>query len=173
VESPVRGKVNRIDKHFGIVLIEPLLEELQVKAWLPGVVQDVSDLGCTTACNGTVITGIWGSGGETAGPLTFSSVEAGKVVVRDFVDAATLAQTKERKAAGIICAGVNLQDVIEPCPPFTIVVLEGFGDQRLTDDVRTILTEHEGRLALLDGTTQLRVGVRRPQIILPETTVAQ
>jgi hypothetical protein len=168
VESPVRGKVSRIDKHFGIVLIEPLLEELEIKAWLPGVVQDVSDRGCTVACNGMVITGIWGSGGETAGPLTFSSVEAGKVAVRDFADAATITQTKERGAAGLICAGVNLQDVIEPHPPFTIVVLEGFGEQRLPDNLRDVLAEHEGRLTLLDGTTQLRVGVRRPQIILPD-----
>jgi hypothetical protein len=168
VESPVRGKVSRIDKHFGIVLIEPLLEELQIKAWLPGVVQDVSDRGCTVACNGTVIAGIWGSGGETAGPLTFSSVETGKVVVRDFVDAATITQAKERKAAGLICAGVNLQEVIEPYPPFTIVVLEGFGEQKLPDEMRSVLAGHEGRLALLDGTTQLRVGVRRPQIILPD-----
>jgi uncharacterized protein (TIGR01319 family) len=173
VESPVRGKVNRIDKHFGIVLIEPLLEELQVKAWLPGVVENVSDRGCTVVCNGTVIAGVWGSGGETAGQLTFSSVEAGKVVVRDFADTAALTQAKERGAAGLICAGVNLQEAIEPYPPFTIVVLEGFGDRQLTDAVRTILTGHEGRLTLLDGTTQLRVGVRRPQIILPETTVAQ
>jgi len=149
------------------VLIVPLLGELEVKAWLPGVVQDVTERGCTVVCQGTVISGAWGSGGETAGALTFSSVAPGKIVVRDFADAATIAQTKERRAAGLICAGVNLQDVIEPYPPFTIVVLEGFGEQRLPDDERKILAEHEGRLVLLDGTTQLRVGVRRPRIILP------
>lgn len=167
MESPVRGKVSRIDKHFGIVLIEPLLEELQIKAWLPGVVESVSDCGCTVTCSGTVISGVWGSGGEVSGEVTFSEVAPGKVVVRDFVDSATIARAKELKAAGIICAGVNLQEVIEPCPTFTIVVLEGFGEQRLPDDMRAILAGHEGRLALLDGTTQLRVGVRRPQVILP------
>jgi hypothetical protein len=169
VESPVRGKVNRIDKHFGIVLIEPLLEELQVKAWLPGIVESVSDCGCTLVGSGTVIAGAWGSGGERAGILTNSGVAAGKVVVRDFADASTIKEAKERAAAGLICAGVNLQDVLEPDPPFTIVVLEGFGEQRLPDGIRETLTGHEGRLALLDGTTQLRVGVRRPRIVLPET----
>jgi hypothetical protein len=169
VPSPVRGKVSRIDKHFGIVLIEPLLEELQVKAWLPGIVESVSDHGCAIVGSGTVIAGIWGSGGEKAGTLTNSGVAAGKVVVRDFADASTITQARERAAAGIICAGVNLQDVLEPDPPFTIVVLEGFGEQRLPDDIRELLTGHEGRLALLDGTTQLRVGVRRPRIVLPET----
>ncbi len=174
VESPVRGKVNRIDKHFGIVQIEPLLEELQVNAWLPGIVQEVSDRGCIVSCQGTVITGVWGSGGEVSGILQSdicnlkSEITPGVVVVRDFADAATLAQARERKAAGVICAGVNMQEVIEPCPPFTIVVLEGFGEQRLSDEARRLLTEHEGCTALLDGTTQLRVGVRRPQIILPD-----
>jgi uncharacterized protein (TIGR01319 family) len=167
VESPVRGKVNRIDKHFGIVLIEPLLEELEVKAWLPGVVQEVSERGCVVSCQGTTISGVWGSGGEVAGELTFSTVSPGKVVVCDFADRATLTRAKERGAAGLICAGVNMQEVIEPHPPFTIVVLAGFGDQKLPDDARSVLAGHEGRLALLDGTTQLRVGVRRPQIILP------
>jgi len=170
VASPVRGKVNRIDKHFGIVLIEPLLEELEVRAWLPGTVESVSERGCTVASSGTVISGVWGSGGETAGRLTFSSVAAGKVVVHDFANTATIAEARELKAAGLICAGVNLQDVIEPFPPFTIVVLEGFGEQRLSDDARRVLTEHEGRTALLDGTTQLRVGVKRPQVILPDGT---
>ncbi|MBM3332461.1 hypothetical protein FJY68_11550 [candidate division WOR-3 bacterium] len=165
--SPVRGKVGRIDKHFGIVLIEPLLEELEIKAWLPGVVQEVSDRGCLVSCQGTVISGVWGSGGEVSGNLQ-SAITPGSVVVRDFADAATLAQARERKAAGVICAGVNMQEVIEPYPPFTIVVLEGFGEKKLPNDVRDILAGQEGRLALLDGTTQLRVGVKRPQIILPD-----
>jgi uncharacterized protein (TIGR01319 family) len=168
VASPVRGKVNRIDKYFGIVLIEPLLEELDVKAWLPGTVESVSEHGCTVVSGGTVISGVWGSGGETAGTLTFSAVAAGKVVVRDFADNATITQAKELNASGLICAGVDLQDVIEPFPPFTIVVLEGFGEQKMQEEVRAILASHEGRIALLDGTTQLRVGVKRPQAILPE-----
>jgi len=166
VESPVRGKVNRIDKHFGIVLIEPLLEELEVRAWLPGVVQEVNEHGCVVTCEGTEISGVWGSGGEVSGNLQ-AETAACTIAVCDFADAATIARAKERKAAGLICAGVNLQDVIEPCPPFTIVVLGGFGEQKLPDDIRAALAEHEGRLALLDGTTQLRVGVRRPRIILP------
>jgi hypothetical protein len=169
VASPVRGKVNRIDKHFGIVLIEPLLEELEVRAWLPGVVESVSDRGCTVVGNGTMISGIWGSGGETAGNLTLSTIARGSIVVRDFADAATLVEARNQGATGLICAGVNLQDVLDPHPPVTIVVLEGFGQQRLSNELREVLAGHEGKLALLDGTTQLRVGVRRPRVILPET----
>ncbi len=164
--SPVRGRISRIDKHFGIVLIEPLIEELEVRAWLPGAVQEVTERGCLVSSRGTTISGIWGSGGEVSGNLQ-PEIGPGSIVIRDFADAATIARAKELKAAGIICAGVNMQEVIEPHPPFTIVVLEGFGAQRLPENIRTMLAAHEGHLALLDGTTQLRVGVRRPQIILP------
>ncbi len=170
VASPVRGRVNRIDRHFGIVLIEPLLEELEVKAWLPGTVEDVSGSGCTVKGRGTVITGVWGSGGEAAGMLTHSEIAPGKVVVRDFADSGAIAQARERKPAALVCAGVNLGDVLDPGLPFTLVVLGGFGEQRLDNKVRQLLGEHTGKLALADGTTQLRVGVVRPRLILPEQT---
>jgi uncharacterized protein (TIGR01319 family) len=168
VESPVRGKVARIDKHFGIVLIEPLLEELQVKAWLPGAVESATDRGCVVACPGIEIAGVWGSGGEAAGELTFGEVAAGKVVVRDFADTATVARARALKPAALACAGVNLADVLDPQLGFTLVVLNGFGELRLDEEVRQVLEAHSGRLTLADGTTQLRVGVVRPRLILPE-----
>jgi len=159
--------VNRIDERFGIVLIEPLLEETEVVAWLPGTVERVTDRGCDVRGRGTVITGIWGSGDETGGSLSLGEVEPGKVMVRDFADSSVLSQVAERRAAGLICAGVNLDSVIKPNPPFTLVVLEGFGEHRLAAGLRELLAGHEGKLALVDGTTRLRVGVQRPRVILP------
>ncbi len=168
VASPVRGRVNRIDRHFGIVLIEPLLEELAVRAWLPGTVEEVTDRGATVLGAGTTIAGTWGAGGETAGVLTSGPVAAGRLVVRDFADKATLAEVRDNKAAGLVCGGINLEDVIEPCPPFTIVVLDEFGAAAIPAELRAPLARHEGRLALADGTTRLRVGVRRPLVVLPD-----
>jgi uncharacterized protein (TIGR01319 family) len=167
VASPVRGRVNRIDRHFGIVLIEPLLEELEIRAWLPGVVAETTETGCTVKSEATVIAGIWGHGGEAAGELTFADIAPGKVVVREFADAAAVAAAKERKPAALVCAGVNLSDVLDPSPGFTLVVLGGFGEYRLGWNVRQTLEAHAGKLALADGTTQLRVGVVRPRLILP------
>jgi hypothetical protein len=167
VDSPVRGKVSRIDEHFGIVLIEPLLEELEVRAWLPGRVAETTSTGCIVQNEATVITGVWGCFGESSGELSLGDVAPGKVVVRDFADAAVVAQARERKPAALVCAGVNLADVLDPCPGFTVVVLNGFGEHRLSDELRQLLAAHEGRLVLADGTTQLRVGVVRPRVILP------
>ena len=185
-KSPVRGKVNRIDWKLGMVIIEPLLEELEVYSWLPGIVETVTDKGCVVWAQGTVIQGVWGTGGERYGRMQNAECRIqnaeygtnpripdslnplpGAVVVSDFADAKMLARLKERQVAGLIAGGVNLRDVLDPCPGFTVVVLQGFGEQKIAPEALDLLKAHEGKLALLDGTTQLRVGVKRPQVILP------
>ena len=165
--SPVRGKVNRIDGNFGMVVIEPLLEELEVYAWLPGVVESVSDTGCVVAARGTALSGIWGLGGEASGVLTMREPAPGRVVVRQFAGGDTLADLKEKRVAGLIAGGVNLQDMVGADPGFTVVALAGFGERTIPRAIMELLEAHEGKLALVDGTTQLRVGVVRPRVILP------
>ena len=165
--SPVRGKVNRIDHGFGMVIIEPLLEELEVRAWLPGKVAEVSDRGCVVAGRGTTIRGTWGLGGETSGTITLGKPGPGTVVVRHFADAALLEQMGESDAAGLVTGGLDLKDMLGAEPTFTIVVTEGFGNREIRPEVHRFFEAYEGKLGLLDGTTQLRVGVRRPRIILP------
>jgi len=167
VKSPVRGKVNRIDEKLGMVMIEPLLEEEEVLAWLPGIVEDVTEGGCVVAGEGTEIVGIWGLGGEVAGPLTFGPPGKGSVVVREFPDGAALDEMAEAGIAGLVTAGINLREVLDRQPRFTIVVTVGFGTRTFAPEVLEALEARSGRLALLDGTTQLRVGVRRPRIVLP------
>ncbi len=167
-KSPVWGKVNRIDFGFGMVIIEPLLEELEVQAWLPGTVEQVSDRGCIVANQGVSIQGVWGSGPEVFGILSFDEVKSGYITVAHTASKPLLAELRERGAAGLIAGGLDLQDVLDPKPGFTTVVTEGFGQHRIAPDVFEVLKSCQGRLVLIDGTTQLRVGVKRPRIILPD-----
>ncbi|MEA3503448.1 MAG: hypothetical protein U9R47_11775, partial [Actinomycetota bacterium] len=115
------------------------------------------------------IYGVWGSGGEARGPLTMGDIKPGCVVVREHADAAAIAECRETGVAGLIAGGVDLEDVLEPQLGFTLVVTEAFGASSISKELLSVLSAHEGRLALVDGTTQLRVGVRRPRIILPST----
>ncbi|MBN2565017.1 MAG: glutamate mutase L, partial [Candidatus Eisenbacteria bacterium] len=170
-ESPVRGRVSRIDEHFGMVMIEPLLEELEVLAWLPGTVQSASERGCTIASEGIDLYGVWGSGGETHGLLTMGRIEAGCVAVLEHADEAAINECRQKGAAGLIAGGVNLRDVLDPKLGFTLIVTEGFGASSMGEELSAVLEAHEGHRALIDGTTQLRVGVRRPRIILPSAAV--
>jgi len=166
-KSPVRGKVSRIEKRFGMVMIEPLLEELEIEAWLPGTVESVTARGCTVVSEGVDIYGVWGSGGEAHGPLTMGRIEPGCVVVLERADAAAIAECRETGVAGLIAGGVDLEDVLEPQLGFTLVMTGAFGASSIAKGLMEALSAHEGRLTLVDGTTQLRVGVRRPRIILP------
>jgi len=169
VKSPVRGKVSRIDEHFGMVMVEPLLEELEVEAWLPGMVESVTERGCTVVGEGTDAYGVWGSGGEAHGPLSLGCVEPGCVAVLERADADAIAKCRQLGAAGLIAGCVDLRDVLDPNLGFTLVVTEAFGASSIPEELAAALSAHEGELALVDGTTQLRVGVRRPRIILPST----
>ncbi len=169
--SPVRGRVNRIDEQFGIVLIEPLLEEEEVLAWLPGRVEEVTERGCVVANRGVTVTGVWGCGGEGFGQLVLDEARPGCITVTHTAHASLLAGIIEKKGVGLIAGGLDLKDVLDPHPGFTMVVTEGFGPHTIRPEVYDALTSRIGHTVMVDGTTQLRVGVKRPRVILPETPV--
>jgi hypothetical protein len=89
------------------------------------------------------------------------------VVLFDRADAEIVAKCREIGAAGLIAGGVDLQDVLDPNLGFTLVMTEAFGASTMSEELLGALSAHEGELTLVDGTTQLRVGVRRPRMILP------
>ncbi len=166
--SPVRGRVKEINPGYGIVTIEPLREELEVLAWLPGRVTEVTDRGCAVAAEATRFDGMWGCGGEAAGPLTLGEARTGAVVARQTIRGGQWLELAEREIAGLIVGGIHLADLVDAEPPFTVVVTEGFGERAPASELHALLAAREGDLCLLDGVTELRVGVRRPWVILPD-----
>ena len=49
----------------------------------------------------------------------------------------------------------------------TVIVTEGFGDIAMARRTHTLLTAHEGDDVSVNGTTQIRAGVIRPEIVMP------
>jgi uncharacterized protein (TIGR01319 family) len=183
--SPGRGRVEAIDAAKGTIRVHPLREELQVTAWLPGLVVELTPRGAVIEGNGIELAGAWGTGQETAGPLVFGNlpakregraapgggdatrVEPGSIVVHDgCVTRAHLETWTRDGVAGVIAASAQFSELLDWAPPHPLVLIEGFGTHRLPIGVRTVLTAHAGGWTLLDGTTEIRVGVRRPRIIL-------
>ncbi|MBD3236889.1 MAG: hypothetical protein GF330_09305 [Candidatus Eisenbacteria bacterium] len=165
--SPVRGKIKDINLSYGIVTIEPLLEQLEVRAWMPGRVTEVTDRGCCVENEGVELRGSWGRGGEVHGRLDFEGAGADAIPVVDVAQRADLTAAADRGAKGLLAGSAHLEDIRETPGTFTVVLTEGFGERPMNPRARAALEAHAGRLALLDGTTELRVGVRRPRIILP------
>ncbi len=165
--SPVRGKVADINLDFGVITVEPLREELAVRAWIPGEVREVTARGAVVSADALCLTGCWGRGGECSGALTLDSVTEGGLCVLGHATRSDLLQMIEHKVAGLIAGSVRLADVNEVDPGFTILLTEGFGEMSLPDTIRAELAGHAGATGYLDGRTELRVGVRRPRLVVP------
>jgi len=165
--APVRGKVTDINLDYGVITIDPLREELDVRAWIPGEVCAANDRGCTIRCSAMRIVGCWGQGGEREGRLTLGDAGKNAIVVRSHVSVAELEALASVGVAGVIAGSAHLRDIGAVKPQFTLVLTESFGDAQMSAEIRDALVPHEGHQAYLDGTTELRVGVRRPRVIIP------
>jgi len=49
----------------------------------------------------------------------------------------------------------------------TLILMEGFGKMRMAAKTFNLLKRYDGRLACINGATQIRAGVLRPEIIVP------
>jgi len=49
----------------------------------------------------------------------------------------------------------------------TLIVTEGFGQMSMSKRTFDLLNQFEGYMASINGTTQIRAGVMRPEIIIP------
>lgn len=165
--SPMRGKVVEINHKYGIIHIVPLLEELEIQAWLPGRVAETTTRGCLVEGEGIRIEGIWGTGGEVSGTVSFDSVGPGRILFREAATSEDLRRLVFAGGTGLVTGSLHLKDILDSCPAITVVLTEEFGEKPMAPDLWKTFEEHDGKLVLLDGTTELRVGVRRPAIILP------
>jgi len=166
--SPVRGKITSVDFNRALIIIEPLLEELELTAWLPGRVDEITDRGCRLSGRGLRINGVWGSGGRTAGLLAEYPGTADSIVYCPVADSRILEKLRETCPAGLITGSIRLADYYRLDPAYVIVVTAGFGRKEASAELDRALTGSYGRQVLLDGTTQLRAGVIRPRIIIPD-----
>ena len=93
---------------------------------------------------------------------------ADRIEYRDHLARGDLESLQARGARGAIAAGAELGPLLDTVWPFTVVILNGFGRHQANTDVALVLLGSRGRVVYLDGTTELRVGVRRPRIIVPD-----
>jgi hypothetical protein len=175
---------------------------LDVTAYVEGTVVEVMpEDGCVVEARGAFIQGIFGVGGErqgavqvvTAGPEDVLTAEiitpamAGRIIVGGaLVTGDALAKAAETGVAAVVAGGVVDTDVEayvghsigvaitgQEDVNTTLIITEGFG--RLTMARRTfdLLRANEGRLASVNGATQIRAGVIRPEVIIPLEAAAQ
>lgn len=195
--SPADGVVETISGVTGQVLIRLKPIPVELTAYVDGVVTDIlGSEGCVVETRGALVQGIFGLGGETFGelkllvesasqPLEASTIDdqcAGKIIVGgSLITPAALAAAREVGVRGIVAGGINAEDVdaLLGSPlgvaitghediGLTLVCTEGFGAMPMAERTFRLLREREGRRASMNGATQIRAGVIRPEVIVAD-----
>lgn len=196
ISSPVQATVEHISEVTGQVLLREEPRPLELKAYVRGIVKEVVPReGAVIACHCALVQGIFGIGGERIGPIAVP-VESpeenlsadrirpehkGQVVAGGcYIDRAGLTKAIEAGVSGIVVGGIDDLDLRHLLGReigvaitgteevgFTLIITEGFG--RIPMAMRTfdLLKAKTGFLASINGATQIRAGVVRPEVIVP------
>ena len=169
---------------------------VEVRAFVTGqVVERLPGEGCVIEADVTRVQGIFGIGGEAFGPIhmvcdspdqpltpeRLSEQHAGGVVV----GGARMTGDAVRRAvalgvAAVVAGGIDdadLRDVLgydlgvaitgTEQLGVTLIITEGFGDIATAERTFQLLRSRAGAAASVNGATQIRAGVMRPEIIIP------
>jgi hypothetical protein len=196
LRAPLDGTIEAFSGSTGKLLIRGLPIPIEVKAHVPGKITELFPLeGAVVECKGNVARGAVGVGGEARGPLEILVDGPGEILTESpitknhagmvVVGGATATPEALRKArsvgvAALIVGGIdekelteflghelNLGDTGSEQIDFILISLAGFGAESLDEEALRLFREHVGRLACVDGTTQIRTRMLRPEIILP------
>ena len=194
--SPMEGTMESVSEVTGQVLIRGNPLPVEVSAYIDGtIVQVLGDEGVIVECHGAMLQGIIGIGGEAHGELTLlaeapdealvpeaiTGEHEGRIIVGgSVVTYAALLRAREVGVAGIVVGAIRGDDLDhflgEPLgvaitgqedAGITLVVTEGFGQIPMAARSFQLLRKHVGEAASINGTTQIRAGVIRPEVIIP------
>ncbi len=196
--ATIDGTLESISSITGQVLQRGMPIPVEVRAYVSGEVTEVVPReGCVVSTYASFVQGIFGIGGETQGiikvvvPNNQTPLEErlitddlkGMVVVGgSIVTADALKKAIKIGVKGIVTGGFDDKDLRDflgydigvaitgseeiGC---TLVVTEGFGPIAMAEATLNLLKRHEGELACINGATQIRAGVIRPEVVVPAT----
>ncbi len=196
VLSPIDGIVESISGLTGQIIIRGAPKPVEIDAYIPGSVVDVQVReGVSIETGACFIQGIFGIGGENHGTLkilvdtpeetleanAISEDHAGAIIVGGSdVSLDALKKALELGVAGVVVGGIDQSSVVEFLGreigvaitgtedlSLTLIITEGFGRMAMSHSSFDLLKRFEGHLACINGATQIRAGVMRPEIIIP------
>ena len=200
--SPIDGTIEAVSDVTGQVILREPPIPVEVKAYTDGTVTEIApNEGVTVETYGTYIQGIFGVGGETVGNLTVAVAgpsdelaaeqilpeHRGNILVSgSLVTTDAIQKAIQQGVKGIIAGGIDDSDLRELLGyelgvaitgseeiGITLVITEGFGSIAMAEQTFALLKAREGMKTSINGATQIRAGVVRPEIlipIVPETT---
>ena len=196
VLSPCEGTIETISDVTGQVVLRESPIPVEVDAYIEGKINEViSEEGVVIKTNGVFIQGIFGIGGESRGKIKtivdsreseitkemITDEEKGKIIIGgSFISIDAYKKAIDCEVAGIVVGGFNYYD-LEEILGYTLgvaitgsedlhtslIVTEGYGNIQMGQQTFDLLNTYNGKLASINGATQIRAGVIRPEIIIP------
>ncbi|MHC5027518.1 MAG: hypothetical protein ACYTGR_12260, partial [Planctomycetota bacterium] len=195
-ESKHEGTIETVSPVTGQVILRGAPLPVEVKAYLAGtVVEVIPDEGVVIEADVSFIQGIFGIGGEAYGTIKMAVTDhaadltdsditadmAGCVVVGGArIHHEAIKKAIEVGAAAVVGGGIDDQDLKAVLGydlgvaitgteriGLTVVVTEGFGDIAMARRTFELLQGRVGDGAAVNGATQIRAGVMRPEIVIP------
>ena len=170
---------------------------IEITAYMRGkVVEIIEGEGAVIEARGAMIQGIFGIGGERLGEIRMAVdspneildkshiklEDKGKILIGGSgISFDSIKAAEQHGVLGLIAGAVKDVDITqylgydigvaitgqEPIP-LTIVATEGFGNLAMANTTFELFKKLEGKQASVNGATQIRAGVIRPEVIVPE-----
>jgi hypothetical protein len=201
-KSPSAGTIETISSVTGQVLLRGEPTPLQSCAYLSGtVVELIPNEGCVIEADVALVQGIFGIGGEAYGLIRRACSRHDQELTPDLiredmkdsiiiggarVTHEALGRAKTLGAAAIVTGGINDDDLERflgysigvaitgsEQAGLTLILTEGFGPIAMAERTFNLLASHEGHDASVNGATQIRAGVMRPEIVIPRSGAEQ
>ncbi len=190
------GSVESISSVTGQVLIRGNPIPVEIKAYLEGEVMEVyENEGVAVSTWGSFIQGIFGIGGETHGEIKVATKDNTEILTDKLIDkncqdkvvvggslvtADAIKKAISLEAKGIVVGGFSDKDLRDFLGydlgvaitgseelGITLVITEGFGQINMAEKTFDLLKSKEGQMACINGATQIRAGVIRPEVVIP------
>lgn len=196
VVSDHSGTVESISEITGNLLVREPSIPVDIDGYVRGVVAElIPEEGAIIETRCAMVQGIFGIGGERTGTVRVAvkspdeildanhiqGTDAGKILVGGSgVTYEAIVRASEVGATGIIAGGVRDQDLIKflgydigvaitgnEAINITLLVTEGFGFLAMANRTFELLKSLEGQFGSMNGATQIRAGVIRPELLVP------
>ncbi len=199
--SPMSGTIQSISEVTGQVMVQGPPRQIELRAYVRGrVVEVTAGEGAVVETRAALVQGIFGIGGESGGPIAVpvagpdQEIDAGAaerdwggaVIIAGSLISADLVRAAVRGgASAVVGGGMEAQDLYDLLGyeigvaitgaekvGLTVILTEGFGRIAMAGGTFALLKRLEGRTASVNGATQIRAGVQRPEIVVPLDEVA-
>ena len=194
--SPIDGTIESISDVTGQIIMREAPIPVEIDAYTSGIVKDIiPEEGVIIETKAAFIQGIFGIGGEARGileiivqdrndeitPEMLNGSQKGKVIVGGgFIGLEAFKKAISLNISGIVIGGFNYYDLKEILGynlgvaitgsediNTSLIVTEGYGHIKMSRGTFSLLKENENNFCSINGATQIRAGVIRPEIVIP------